>query len=311
MTRAELSDLFTPIYDDFSMMTFSEHTQKGPMIADVITDHTKEWKYNAMSGLGEWEQVDEDSEEGLDHFVIGYEGTATQLKYRKYFYVTFAVDEQMEYADLKAKVTRAEALGRGGRGRVERLVASQLYNGLTTAGADGQILFSNSHPQNPEQTGTTYDNLLSGAFSHDNLELAESQIADNYFDMDGIPIEPDVKPTICYAPALRGTVQRVLNERASMRPGELSGNRTPEEINIYNGKYNTLEWIYLGAAMGGSDTAWYIIYPSMKMLKLIWASRPRFNSWIDDLRHRYYFDGWMWCVSVITDWRVGFASTGL
>lgn len=310
MTRTELLDLFTPIYDEFAMMAFAEHTQQHPRVADVIMDATKDWRYNAISGLGEWEQVDEDSAEGSDHFVIGYEGTEPAVKYRKYFYVTFAVNEQMEYADLKSKIVRAEALGRGGRGRVERLVASQLTDGRSDTGADGEIIFSNSHPQNPEQTGTTYDNLLEGPFSHDNLELAESQISSNYFDMDGIPIATEGKPVIVYPPALRGQVERTMSERADKRPGDL-GTRSPQEINIYAGKYETMEWIYLSAAMGGSDTAWYIIFPSMKMLKLIWQAKPRFNSWIDDLRHRYYFDGWMWCSSVITDWRVGFASSGL
>jgi len=311
MTRNELLDLFTPIYDEFSMMAFAEHTQQHPKVADVIDDPTKDWKFNAISGLGEWEDVDEDSDEGLDHFVMGYEGTISQVKRRKYFYVTFAVNDQMEYAELKSKVVRAEALGRGGRGRVERLVASKLYNGFSDSAstADGQHTFDTDHPKNPEETGTTYDNLLTGAFSHDNLEAAEKQISDNYFDLDGTPIAPEAKPIIVYAPALAGQVERVLSERADRRPGELGG-RSPQEINRYAGKYDTLEWIYLSAKMGGSDTAWYIIYPSMKMLKLVWASRPKFASWIDNLKHRYYFDGWMWCIAGITDWRLGFASTG-
>lgn len=307
MSRQELLDLFTPIYDEFSMMAFAEHTQQHQRVADVIEDPTKDWKFNAISGLGEWDAVSEDSTEGLDHFVIGYEGTVTQAKYRKYFYVTFAVNDQMEYADLKSKVTRAEALGRGGRGRVERLVSSKLYNGFSVAGADGQYTFSNSHPKNPEETGTTYDNLLSGPFSHDNLELAEAQISNNYFDLDGIPIVPASKPLIVYAPALKGAVERVLSDRAEKNPEVVN----QDQINIYRGNYDFMEWIYLSAKMGGSDTAWYIIYPTMKMLKLIWASKPKFASWIANKEHRYYFDGWMWCEAAITDWRVGFASTGL
>jgi len=312
MTRAELLDLFTPIYDEFAMMAFAEHTQQHQRVADVIEDPTKDWKFNAMSGLGEWDEVSEDSDEGLDHFVIGYEGTVSQVKYRKYFYVTFAVNDQMEYADLKSKIVRAKALGRGGRGRVERLVAGKLYGGFSDSAisADEKNTFANDHPQNPEETGIEYDNLLSGAFSHDNLELAEKQISDNYFDLDGIPIMPAAKPILVYAPALKGQVERVMNERAEMRPGDL-GTRTPQEINIYKGNYDYMDWIYLSAKMGGSDTAWYILYPTMQMLKLIWASKPRFASWIDNLRHRYYFDGWMWCVAAITDWRLGFASSGL
>ena len=308
MTRAELLKLFTPIYDEFMMMAFAEETQQHPKCADVIDDPTMEWKFDAISGLGEWGVSTEDSDEGLDHFVLGYEGSVTQVKYRKYFYVTFAVNDQIEYADLKSKITRAEALGRGGRARVERLVAAKLYNGFTVAGADTKVTFATDHPKNPEETGTTYDNLLEGPFSHDNLELAEAQIADNYYDLDGIPIADETTPLLLYAPAIRGVVQRVLSERADKRPG--IDNR-PQEVNIYAGKYIPVEWKFLGAKMGGSDTAWYIIFPGMKMLKLIWAARPKFASWIENLHHRYYFDGWMWCVAEITDWRLGFASTGL
>jgi hypothetical protein len=101
-------------------------------------------------------------------------------------------------------------------------------------------------------------------------------------------------------------VQRVLSDRAGDRPG------TPNrDINIYAGKYTPVESVYLSAKMGGSDTAWYIIYPSMKMLKLVFAQKPQFASWIDNLKQRYYFDGWEHFVVAISDWRLGFASTGL
>lgn len=307
MTRQELLDLYTPIYDEFAMFAFAEHKQQHQRIFDVVFDATKDYKYNSISGLGEWEAADEDSEDGLDHFVIGYEGTAAQLKYRKYFYVTFAANQQNEYADLKKKIAQAEALGRGARARIGRTTFSILYDGFSTAGTDGLYLWHDSHYKNPEETGTTYDNLLSGPFSHDNLELAESQIASNYFDMDGIPIQPAEKPVIVHAPALDGAVERVLTERGeNERPGTQNRDK-----NVYAGKYDHVSDIYLSATMGGSDTAWYIIYPSMKMLRLVWAQKPQFASWIDNLRHRYYFDGWMWCVAAATDWRCGFASTGL
>lgn len=306
MTRAELLDLFTPIYDEFAMMAFDEQTQVHPKLFDVITDPTKDYKYNSISGLGEWENVSEDSEEGLDHFVIGYEGTSALAKYRKYFYVSFEVNEQIEYANLKAKIARAEALGRGGRAVAERKTADVLNDGFATACSDGQYLFSNSHPKNPEETGTTYDNLLSGAFSHDNLEAAEQQIAANYFDLDGLPITPAETPLLVYPPALRGAVKRVLSERAEEQPDTALRN-----INVYKGSYIPVEWIWLGAALGGSNTAWYIIYPSMKMLKMVWGQKPQYASWIDNLKQRYYFDGWEFFHAICTDWRCGFASTGV
>ena len=212
----------------------------------------------------------------------------------------------MEYAELKKKIANAQALGSGGKTAVLKQTAAKLYNGFSVACPDGQYLFSDSHPKNPEETGVTYDNLLSGAFSHDNLEAAEKQIADNYMDMDGDPITPAETPLLIYAPALKGTVQRVLSDRAVDRPGT-----DHNDINIYAGKYTPVESVYLSAKMGGSDTAWYIIYPSMKMLKLVFAQKPQFASWIDNLKQRYYFDGWEHFLVAVSDWRCGFASTGL
>ncbi len=299
-------DLFTPIYDEFAMLKFNAPDEAHLVAFDEIEDPTKDYITNNMSGLGAWETADEDSDTGLDHFILGYEKTNTQQKYRKYFYVSFEVNEQMEYAALKKKIINAEALGNGGKTAVLKATATKLYQGFSVAGADGYYTFYNSHPKNPEETGTTYDNLLSGPFSHDALEAAEKQIADNHFDMDGDPITLTEKPLLLYAPALAGVVGRVLNERANDRPG--TDNR---DINLYVGKYIPVEAKYLSAKMGGSDTAWYIIYPSLKMLKLVWAQKPQFASWIDNLNQRYYFDGWEHFLVAISDWRCAFASTGL
>jgi len=306
MTRVELLDLFTPIYDEFVQIKFKEPGDLHLAAFDQIDDPTRQYITNGISGLPAWSKVDEDSDTGLDHFIIGYEKTNTQQKYRKYFYVTFEVNEQMEYAALKKNMVKAGALGSGGKTALLKETAEKLYGGFSTAGPDGEYIFSNSHPKNPEETGKTYDNLLSGAFSHDNLELAEKQIADNFMDMDGDPITPAEKPLLLYPPALNGAVMRVLSERALERPGV-----TTRDINLYGGKYIPVESIYLSAAMGGSDTAWYIVYPSLKTLKVVWAQRPQFASWIDNLRQRYYFDGWEHFLVANVDWRGLFASTGL
>ncbi len=308
MTRQELLDLFTPIYDEFSMIAAQGVSVTHPQVADVVTDPTKEFKFNAISGLGIWEEVDEDSDEGLDHFVIGYEGSVSPLKYRKYFYVTYEVNDQMEYAALKSKIVKAEALGRGGPARLEKLVADLLTNGFSAVGADSEIIFSTSHPKNPEETGIIYDNLLDGPFSHDNLELAEKQISANFYDLDGLPMVTYAgKPIIVHGSALRGQVGRVISERAGNQP-----DTTVRNINLYNGKYMAYEWAWLDLVLGGSDTQWFIIYPGLKNIKLIKNSAsPQYASWIDNLKQRFYFDGWQHSVGGIEDWRGLWGSTGL
>ena len=308
MTRNNLLDLFTPIYDEFVMIAFGATDMKHPQLFNVVTDPTKDWKYNAISGLGAWEEVGEDTDTGLDHFVIGYEGTITPRKYRKYFYVTFEVNDQMEYAALKSKIVQAKALGRGGAARLELLAAEQLIDGFTVAGSDGQFTISAAHPKNPEETGTTYDNLLASPFSHDALETAEQQVDANFFDLDGLPMVTFAgKPKLAFPPALRGPVKRVLSERADERPST-----TLRDINVYSGKYDPVEWAWLANSVGGSDTAWFIIYPDCNNLVMVKnTAAPQYSSWIDNLRHRYYFDGWMYAYPGIKDWRGIFGSTGL
>jgi len=308
MTRNELLDLFTPIYDEFVMIAAKGVETQHPKVFDVVVDTTKDWKFNAISGLGAWDAAGEDSDDGLDHFVIGYEGTITPTKYRKYFYVTFEVNEQMEYAALKSKVTRATALGRGGAARLELLTAGILINGFSTACADALALFHNTHYKNPEETGITYDNLLASAFTHDALETAEAQVDANLFDLDGLPMVAYAgKPSLVFPPAIRGAVMRVLSDRADERPST-----TLRDINLYSGKYTPVEWAYLGSKLGGSDTAWYIIYPELKNLKVVKNSEaPQYASWIDNLKQRYYFDGWLHADADATDWRGIFGSTGV
>jgi len=287
------------------LQEYGEETQVHPKVFDVIEDSTKEYKVDGLSGLGEWVDANEDTDGGVDAPVLGYPKTFTQTKFWKKFYATFEAVDQDEYALLK-KEGEARAMGIGARAKVERDTAGILINGFATACPDGQYLFSNSHPKNSEETGTTYDNLLSGALSHDNLELAETQIAGNFMSPSGIPIPTPESPLLVHAPALRGVVARLLSDRANEQP-----DTTVRNINRFAGKYTPVEWRYLAADMGGSDTAWFIIFPSMKMLKLIWSAKPSFSAWIDEQLERYWFKGRMLNDCGASDWRCGFGSTGL
>ena len=303
--RDQVLQLYTPIYDEFMLESFAEEKQVHPMIYDVIDDKTSEYKVDGLSGLGLWEDAGEGEGGQYDDPVLGYPKTFTQAKRRKRFRVSFEAVDHDEYA-LMSKVGTAQEMGRGARGKVEKGLANFLSDGFATAGPDGQYLFDTDHPKNPDETGITFSNLLSGAFSHDNLELAETQITNNYIGPDGLPIMPDEDPILLYPPALRGAVKRVLADRAEERPG--TANR---DINRFAGRYQPIEWRWLAATFGGSDTAWYIIYPSMKMLKLVWSARPHYNSWIDYEDEFYVFSGRMLYDFGASNWRFGFGSTGL
>lgn len=303
--RDNVLQLYTPIYDEFMLEAYNEEKQVNPIIYEQIDDKTMEYKTDGISGLGLWEDAEEGEGGNYDDPVLGYPKTFTQTKRRKRFRVSWEAVDHDEYV-LMTKIGRAQEMGRGGRASVEKNTANFLSDGFATAGPDGQYLFDTDHPKNPDETGVTYDNLLSGAFSHDNLEAAETQITNNFIGPDGIPIAPDEDPILLYPPALRGAVDRVLADRALERPG--TANR---DINRFAGRYRPVEWRWLAAAFGGSDTAWFIIYPSMKMLKIIWSARPHYTSWVDNEDEYYVFSGRMLYDHGATNWRFGFASTGV
>ena len=303
--KNQVLQLFTPIYDEFMLSTYKEDSQVSPKIFEQIVDKTSAYIVDDLGGLGEWEAASEGAGGQYEDVVLGYPTTLTQVKYRKRFSVSFEAVDQDEYALLN-KVSDAKNMGRGARAKIEKLTSAIVYGGFATAGPDGQFLFDIDHPKNREETGIVYDNLLSGPLSHDNLELAEKDMADNFKGPDGIMIEVADNPILLYPPALHGTAMRLLSDRASERPG------TPNrDINIFAGRYNPIQWKYLSAAAGGSDTAWYIIFPELGYLKQVWSAKAHYRSWIQEDEELYVFSGRMLTAIGATNWRLGFGSTGL
>lgn len=308
--RDNHAQLYTPIYDQFMLGTFSEYEQQCLAGFTEITDITKDYKVDDLSGLGTWNETEEGEAGETEDPVLGYPKTYTPLKYTKTIQVSFEAVDDDEYALLK-RTTQAAEMGTGSRDRIERLTAGVLINAFSVAGPDGQFGYDTDHPRNSENTGTTDDNLLSGAFSHDNLETAETQITNNLFSMASIPIAPPKSVTLYHPPALRGPIKRVLSERAMERP-----TTTNRDINRFVGagttySYNPVEWIYLSAALGGSDTAWHLIFKSFGYLKLVWRQKPHYTEWVDYNLDVYNYKGRMRATAGYDNYRFGFASTGL
>jgi len=294
------------------MGTFGEYEQEHLAGFVEINDSTKDYKVDDLSGLGPWDQTDEATAGEVEDPVLGYPKTYTPLKYTKTFQASFEAVDDDEYALLK-KTAMAEEMGTGARDQVQRLAFGVLINGFTatTNSPDGQYLYDVDHPKNREETGVTYDNLLTGAFSHDSLEDAETQITANLFTMAGIPLPPPKEIVLYHPPALRGPVQRVLSERAMERPST-----TMRDINRFVGKgtkysYKPVESVYLGSALGGSNTAWYMVFKQYGYFKVIWRQRPHYVSWVDYSIEAYNYKGRMRLAAGCDNWRGSFASTGL
>ncbi len=311
--RNRVIELYTPIYDEFLFDSYNEYKQIHEDAGfTVIEDKTLNYITDSLSGLGEWEDSSEFDDGAFADPVLGYPKTFTQGKSLKRFKVSFEAVDMDEQAIL-SKVGLAKSMGRGGNAKVERNTSAIFNTGFSTAGADGQYIFDLDHPKNADETGTIYSNLLSGPFSHDNLEAAETSISSNFISEDGIPIMPNEDPILLFPPALRGPVARVLNERAEERPTV-----TTRDINRFVGKgstfnYKPVEWWWLGSGQGraGSNTAWYIVFKSLGFFKIIWNQKPQFTSWVDYGIEAYCFAGRMLYATGNDNWRGAFGSTGL
>ena len=194
--RDRVIELYTPIYDEF---LFDGYTQYKQVHEDAgftaLEDKTLRYITNSLSGLGEWEDSEEFDDGAYADPVLGYSKTYTQAKRLKRFKVSFEAVDMDEQAIL-SKEGSAKTMGNGANWKVERETSAIFNTGFSTAGPDGQFFFDSDHPKNSEETGTTYDNLLSGAFSHDNLEAAETEISDNFISEDGGPIMPTEDPIL-------------------------------------------------------------------------------------------------------------------
>ena len=298
--------LFTPIYDEFMLSEFGEEKMVYKELFDVIDDPTYQWKWDSISGLGEWGDANEGADGNYVDPVLGYPVTITPAKRRQRLQISFEAVDRDEYSIL-SKEGEAKMMGRGANFNVEKKCASKFYNGFTTAeGGDGQYLFDTDHPKNSEETAIQYSNLLTGSLSHDNLELAEKQIAANFFGPDGIPMPMYDKPILLVPSALKGKAMRLCSDRADLLPGT-----DYNDINRFSGAYRVIVWRALDKAQGGSDTAWYLVFPWLKMFKFIWQVRPHFLSWVDNPTESYIFSGRMLYECDPVDWRGAAASTGL
>ena len=309
-TRDTLGQLYTSIYDEFMLGTFAKYPMKMKEGFKEVDTKQKNYIVDDLSGLGRWEDQTELTAGNVEDPVQGYPKTYTVGKKTKQFQVSFEAVDDDEYALVK-KQGQAENMGKGAWDAIEYDTAQVLYKAFSTAGPDGQYGFVSTHPRNSEETGTIDSNLLSGPFSHNNLETAEKTITDNMFDMKGIPIPITQDPVLYYPPALRGIVTRTLSERALERPGT-----TQRDINQFTNRkgmfqYRPVEWVYLSAALGGSDTAWYIIFPWLGYLKFVWREKPNFVSWTDNDIDAYNFKGRTRYITGYDNWRGMFGSTGL
>lgn len=284
-----MADIQNAAFDRVLVESYDQVEKKGERLFTVDTDDSAKVESSSITSLGIWEEIEEANPITEEDAIQMYNVSYTHKKYGKAMKLSQEAVDDDEHGTLKKLDGEAGMIGRGSGWRTERLMADIFNNHITTAGADGVTLCSATHPKNPNEATTYYINYMSGAgttLDHDSIEDLEIIRYAGLKDPKGgfIPVPP--KGILLVPPALEGTADRMVSERATKRPGELIN-----DINRYAGKYEPMTWQYLDS----STTAWWIVYPEMMGLRFYWRRKPSFDNYWDPKTESIVFNGKMRC----------------
>ncbi len=250
---------------------FKELAPKLDRVLKVETTTEAYQEVSAYAGLGVVPQLDEGETYPEDAVVATYTTTLTPEKYGTLVSVSHEL-----YDDQREKIAgKTEAAARALARKIESLGASPFVNGYSTSYTsygDAKPLFSVSHTRADGGTAQSNASATGITLTDANLEtgiLAMRTQLDDRGNMKDI-----VPSTLLVPPAL-------LKEALVITKSEKRSNTGDNDANVYamseytGGMLRVVEWNYLGAAAGGSDTAWYLLDDSAHLVTWLWRERPR------------------------------------
>lgn len=193
-----------------------------------------------------------------------YKTYTTQVAYNNYGKFIDVTKNQIEDRDFDAELDEMKDLSVGANFSQDES-GMQLFNGgfsttttvrgyeLTFYG-DGVPTFSTVHPTVVPGASTQSNASSTGiTLGHDNLEVGKIALMEQQTD-DGLPMSMLGKITIVVPPKLE-------REATEETESELDPETANNAINVFKGSMNVASSIFLSAANGGSDTAWFLTVP--------------------------------------------------
>ena len=262
--------------------------------------------YAGLAGVPKVAELEEFSEDALMHT---YNTTFTALKYGRLLPISYELLED----DLSGAIEQAKYASRALSRKTEELGASVLNNGFNTSYTsygDGRPLFSVEHTR---ADGGTNQSNASGSgivLSEANLETGILAMR-NQLDDRGqlISVVPN---TLLVPPALE---KEALIITKSSNRSETADN----DSNVYNmkeytgGQLKVVVWDYLGAAAGGSDTAWFLQSEGDHQINWGWRRKPsvkRLDESVGAKNEAYFWRMSFRAASGWRDWRGVWGSKG-
>lgn len=266
-------------------------------------------EFAGYTGLGDVPQVDEAEEFSDDAVMHTYNTTLTAYKYGNDMSISWELlEDQLPKVVGQAKKA-SEALTR----KAEKLGSGVYNNGFDTSYTsygDGLPLFSTAHTRADGGSNQSNASSTGITLTEANLETGIIAMREQLDDRGNlVSIVPN---KLIVPPALEKEAKIIT---MSDKRSETSDN----DANVYNmkgytgGMLDVVVWDYLGAAAGGSDTAWFLMDDSQHELSWGWRHKPsvkRLSDAVGAKNQVYYWQYFFRAAYGWLDWRGVWGSKG-
>lgn len=265
-------------------------------------------KYTSMTAMEGFEVVGENGPHPTDGQEEGYSKVIEAVTWKNSFSISREIIDDSKTLDLRRKPeafvtayyrTRekfgAAILGNAIQGNSSVTFAKGTFD-LT--GADGQNLFSTSHPA--KVSGDAQGNIWSDAFSDDALGMLEVKMQNTRGDNDEIL---DVAPDTIIIPNIHSLKKAVFAAIGADKDPDTGNNA----FNYQYGRWNVIVWPYLNQYIASGTAPWLLMDSryNRDYDGLIWQDRIALevSSKIDDNTDANVWRGYARFSAGINDWR--------
>ncbi len=302
--RTNFGHLLEPILRKIFFETYDEVPEQYSKIYNVLDSKKAKETDWGMGAFGDW-TVRASQFDTVDYKTLspGLERTYTHSAFTQ----GFMVSREMYDDDQTRQIQKMpQAMARSGRAKVEKDTMTVFMNGFDGTNHpiyDGQALFSAAHPL-LDAGGKTGSNLATGVLTGDSLKAALQIMRET----------PDEAGNLAQFKATRLIVPPALNDTAVrvLQSNQIAGSNNNDTNSFLNGYgIEIVVMDYLGAAAGGSDTAWFLQDGGRHELNFFWRIRPEFK-WDEDFdTFVAKYRGYMRYSFGVSDWRGLVGSTGV
>lgn len=245
IVKTALDKVFFPVFDG-DMHPGLVNAESSSVFNQETTDRSAEIA-EIFKGAGLWGERAEEQDVPQSTFQVGNTKTFTVTNFAQSLDISKNLFDDDQHNVINKMVVDMARKGRMTRDKNAFAVYRNAFTTATTA--DGAALVSDSHTT---LGGFTVDNKLTAALSESSLNDAIISMIEQK-SQDGV-ISGSVPKVLLVPPALFKLACEITESEARSGTGN-------NDMNVYSTKYNIQVAMspWLGAAAGGSDTAWFLL----------------------------------------------------